>query len=433
MYDNSETDGGADTCTAEGSTPGFRADRLFYRVADSRSLVLASLLSVLGICAFYYFYRYPFRINSASTSPTYHNTPRWLQEGKYVLLAVVEAPLALVLLRARAWRRQWAFPEAVLAGLGLFAFARAAAAVSSGGGISGFDIVGPVLVAIPIGLAVGLPGLGARDEIARIARVTAVGILAVNAIADVVELVLWRATGRLPALAYAASLKRFGGLWDDPNSCALYAACFGTYLLARWRTFGRMARALLACGVLLELAAAFSYSGWLAFVVGLVALGVQRVRRRGLALALVAAAVAILVAAPFTLGALHGVPVVGHAIRDKQASLRQRLDPGTYFVRPRDLLGWVVGSSRPVQVEDAYGAWFSGGGAVGLALLLGFAGSSLASSRSGRGFDWLVSVTAAFLVSSLFVPHLIVFPVATMFVLLLAGVAAAGRDEPAYS
>src|SRR5450759_557644 len=54
--------------------------------------LVTGMVSALFIIGFYYLsYRYPLKINNSQTSPTYSDTPTWLQAGKYLFIAVVLA------------------------------------------------------------------------------------------------------------------------------------------------------------------------------------------------------------------------------------------------------------------------------------------------------------------------------------------------------
>jgi hypothetical protein len=244
-----------------------------------------------------------------------------------------------------------------------------------------------------------------------------------HAAVNLVEMALWATTGRLPALGYSHGLVRFGGIWDDPNSTAVFSALFITAALGS-AVVVRRRLALIALGAaLLNLVVAWSFSGWLVFVIGMIGVGVPRVGWRkvvaGLALLVVA------IAAIVGLAALTGTSV-GSAASTKLSSASARLGLDHHFVHVHSVTAWLAGGARPYRVEDAFGTWLSATGLIGLALLVAWLVVVIRSAvAAGRG--WLVVASLGLLAASFFVPLFLIFPVGLLFVILLAG----GVDPPA--
>ncbi len=176
----------------------------------------------LILCTVYLSYRYPLQINSSGTSPTYSDTPVMLQVGKFILACPLFAIAAGRCLRQKLALKQW------LAALGILFLS----------GYSLFKIIGDnsskylelsFWMLFPLVLVLGSDGvkLSAIDRYLRFLLVFALG-------STVIQIVLFLAFGRLPALAYEGTmLIRFGGFLDDPNG-------FGAilFLLMGW-SYGR--------------------------------------------------------------------------------------------------------------------------------------------------------------------------------------------------
>lgn len=180
------------------------------------------LCLLLALCLIYQAYRYPFQINSAVTSPTYRDTPTWLQFGKWGLIAVIAAGIALLL----ATNARRVIADALrIHGLALLLEA-AIVVLASIRLALGAASVDPWLMLIGAGIA-GLVTLSAGATLTAsrwMIRVLVVYSF-VAVIAELIQVALFLAVGRLPALAYAHSPSiRFGSLLDDPNGFAVLLA-----------------------------------------------------------------------------------------------------------------------------------------------------------------------------------------------------------------
>ena len=68
------------------TVPGVSVTKLGHTEEVDNDRLATNAFAALLVIAFYYLgYRYPLRINSSTTSPTYSDTPGWLQVGKYLL------------------------------------------------------------------------------------------------------------------------------------------------------------------------------------------------------------------------------------------------------------------------------------------------------------------------------------------------------------
>ena len=285
-------------------------------------------LATLALCLVYESYRYPFRINSTLT-PGYSNTPLALQAGKYVLLATICIALLL------GARHPLQLPDVLLVLAAGWIGARSVAAVAASHETESFDVAAPFVFGAFV--AVLLPAL----RVGRLAYLVAVAAVVVHASANVVEINLWAFTGRLPGLSFAGDeLKRFGGLWDDPNSVAVFSALVIVFLVAR-RTHTWWLIALAAFNILVSI----SYSGIAALVVGLWVLLLARRTKLALALVPVIAAAAV---ATFLFPFEH-VPGAGSWLAAKQESALLRVQKST-LPGPDS---WLFGGDVPTLSESS--------------------------------------------------------------------------------
>lgn len=383
------------------------------------SAVPALLLSTSAVAALYDSYRYPLRINNATTSPTYRNTPLDLQAGKYVVLAVLALILLGYVIRNR---RIFAGPRSIEIALGAlcgYAFVRACIASLSSHSLASLEVVLPFVCGAPFVLVATLWIIAAPGRAASFIRGAARfggGVVLLHAIVNTAEIGAWATTGRLPALAYAHGLVRFGGLWDDPNGTAAFSALVATAVLGGALGVRRRVAAIVLTAALLNLIVAWSFSGWLLFLIGLIGVGVPRFgwRRVSGALALLGAAVALVVG----LAAVSGTNIHA-AAATKFDSAAQRLHLSHHFAGAGSAVGWLVGMNHPHRFEDAFGTWLSTTGVVGLALFVVWLVAALWSVARCKRY-WLLVGGVGFVVASAFVPLFLVFPVGLFFLIAVS-------------
>lgn len=215
----------------------------FYR----SPIVERAVLAMFAVLFLYDSYRYPFRINSTGTSPTYTNTPPLLSAGKYVLVLGVILYIVVRLKRTRlglwpegsAWRFAYLYLFLIPVVYGMLT--RSAALVESG-----------FFFLIPLALHFA----GRRCVKAEfLSRILKWAVLAAAGV-DFVQVVARIAWGRLPALAFPGPfvLSRFGSFLDDPNGFGILLALFMGYSIFAFKGKGRLLvlMALVACLVLTE-------------------------------------------------------------------------------------------------------------------------------------------------------------------------------------
>jgi hypothetical protein len=393
------------------------------------SAIPALLLVASGVAVLYDSYRYPLRINDASTSPTYRNTPLSLQAGKYAVLALLAVLLVGFALRDRRDLGRLRRSDALLLVLGSYALVRSGLAVLSTHSYSSLRVVLPFVCAIPFALVAAPWAAAKAGRSSRFIQAAAAfgGVVVVlDAAVNLVELALWRATGRLPALGYSHGLVRFGGIWDDPNGTAAFSALVTTAVLGGALHARRRTTSLVLVAALFNLVIAWSFSGWLLFLIGAIGVGIPRLGWRKVVVGLVglAAAVAVVIG----LAAVSGTNV-GSAASTKLSSARQRLALDQHFAHAHSVGAWLIGAVRPARPEDAFGTWLSATGAVGVLLLLAWLVVAL-RPLAARGPLWIFVGALGLLVSSLFVPLFLVFPIGFFFVLVV-GVGSCRPPAPA--
>lgn len=380
----------------------------------------------------YYSYRYPLRYNAESTSPTYRDTPAVWQAGKYVITLGLLG--IAILFAALGRRRRTITPSAVIGWVLItcilvYNLGLSVAAATAGAGLAATGAAFRSFFYFPFVLLMPLFYRG-RPTIELLLRQCAwmVGFHIVYSIIQIVAFLGW---GRMPALAWAGALVRFGGAWDDPNGFGLFAAMALLFLLAFQRPGrGRGWRnaAIVAMGLLLLLTASISAVG--AFVIALFAFSILA-RRPLIAIAegIVGVVIGIwAMSSPFArfLWAMKSESVAGHL--SSGSGVHGVLSIGD-FVAQAGPFEWVFGySSKPFFHESYYVDLLMNFGLVGLLLLLTFVGLTLIRglalvARARARHDLfterfavgLTSALFAFAVGSFGIPYFSVFPVNVLF------------------
>lgn len=175
-------------------------------------------IALLSICFFYLSYRYPFKINSSLTSPTYSDTPAFLAYGKYILLTML---LLYVGFRILVYNQILYIQRPVYAYiycyLSLFSM------------ITGCISKQTVLVEQGMLFLFPLVFHLIRDSNLNIITLTAFmkWTILIYIFVDAIQVFVFLAFGRLPALGYPNSMSvRFGSILDDPNSFGVLIALF---------------------------------------------------------------------------------------------------------------------------------------------------------------------------------------------------------------
>ena len=227
-------------------------------------------LSLLLVGLVYDSYRYPLRINSTATSPTYADTPPWLSVGKYVIIASLVGALVLAL---RASGRKIALYKAPYALLYLYL---CVVPIFYGIMMHSPEIVeGGFFFMIPLMLHLTA---GHRVDVSVCTRFfVAATVLAI--VTDALQVTAFLVWARLPALAYNDSIMvRFGGYWDDPNGFGIFLAFLIPFAAEYWRGSIVGGLVILALGTCLVLTQSLTAIG--AVFLAMTALGIIRLASR---------------------------------------------------------------------------------------------------------------------------------------------------------
>ncbi len=190
------------------------------KTSSTTTLSERCMWGALIFCTLYESYRYPFKINSTITSPTYSDTPASLQVAKFIIASLFCMVAAGYVPRRLLTFRNWAF--AVLVGC-LSSYAMFKAVVAESGNTAYINAAFWPVAALVLALCIRSIRVGALDRYFKF-------LFFLGLASTAVELFLFVAFGRLPALAYNASIAvRFGAFLDDPNG---FAAIW--YLLMGW-------------------------------------------------------------------------------------------------------------------------------------------------------------------------------------------------------
>jgi hypothetical protein len=249
--------------------PGGSWTKLSHTEEVDNDRLATNAFAALLVIAFYYLsYRYPLRINSSTTSPTYSDTPGWLQVGKYFLIGIVLAATAMGVTTRQLSRPKRTGASYTLTGYGLILISVFALVKGSLFGSTDMIVVG--LVILPGAFLTSMASRWKLDSVRLANYVLLYAVISV--IAEAIQVLLFRTQGRLPALAYGNSTSiRFGSVLDDPNGFAILVALL---LPVVWVTCARSwpRRLVLSASLVIALVLSQSFTGVasvvIAFLIG---------------------------------------------------------------------------------------------------------------------------------------------------------------------
>lgn len=300
---------------------------------------------MLLVTLLYSSFRYPFQISSSLTSPTYSDTPFWLIAGKYVLIAIICSALFLSTIRTpgRQVQRWITVTFIVLAFMGAFSIIR------------GLLLGANDLVELGFFLFASIPALlflARRGVSSRLIVQILLLFVGVALSAEVIQVLLFAAFGRLPALAYARSISvRFGSVWDDPNGFAFFVGLLLPIAILAIRN--KVARVAVTVGLVVCLLLTQSLTGNVAVAISLVIAGVFLSRRPNVTLIVTGSVVALVSTAVLLLGRVTSAGPVAQIATSKAGSVAQHLD-GLNVLRSTTTLDLLGVSPAYVVAESAY-------------------------------------------------------------------------------
>jgi len=374
----------------------------------------------LLLCTLYQSYRYPLQINSTGTSPTYSDTPPLLNAGKYILA------LPLLLIGAvRGFGKSGSPRHWTIALTTVFLSSYALLKLFGDAQPNYIDLAFWMLFPLVLVWAVDAVTIPAIDRFLRYLLVYAFG-------STLVQVVLFLAIGRLPALAFEGThLIRFGGFLDDPNG---FAAVL--FLLMGWsyKRFRGKARFCIVAGIVVCLLLTQSWTG-VAFLLlatsvsGLVALSKKPV----LAMATLCTATLISAFVVSTISRSH-YEIAQEVLTEKEDSIEGHLFPlekvadswrewalegnTTYATHESWWAGALVNFGAPW-----YCAWFG----LIVALIISLQrGVTEAVSEAKPVYSGFFLFGAYFAFGSITLPYPIIFP-ANFFFFLFSFLVAFGK------
>lgn len=381
---------------------------------------------LLIVSLYYTWYRYPFRMNSAETSGQYSDTPGWIRALKYVILLAIAIYAWINVNVSNRTMLQYSTRSSggtlLLSCMASWGFFRAW--TNNDGDLFQLSVLllcGAFILSMS---HAWMLDVGRTNGILK-------SFLLIAIVVEAVQVVLFRVSGRLPALAYEGSVSvRFGSILDDPNTWGILTALLLPIAWLNYRN-NRIWR-LLIVGVLLSmLILTQSITGIIATVV---AVGVLLTARDALGR----------FESPFFVISLVGLAalvanrigltsIVNQVLETKQGSIEQHLDSttGLMEVGVADLIG--VGQDTRFW-ESSYVALLYSAGLVFTVAYVGLGVWSCVqlrrhalSSSAGAAVYWgFFAYQVAFMVGSVNMRFFDSFPANFLFIL---GICLSGFEE----
>lgn len=172
--------------------------------------------SLLFLFLFYYSYRYALKMNSSGTSPTYSDTPLYVQLGKYLIFFFL---ILFIILNNFYKRIKFKFDKFTFVLIFTFLYSIYSFLITKNTNVLFYGlIILPIIIIKIFDLKINFLKI---DSLVNI-------FIWFTIFYEFIQIFLYFKSGRLPALAYATGKitdVRFGGPWDDPNGFAIML-CF---------------------------------------------------------------------------------------------------------------------------------------------------------------------------------------------------------------
>jgi hypothetical protein len=365
----------------------------------------------VALCVVYLSYRYPLQINDSGTSPTYSDTPAVFQAGKFVLAA----PLAILsLLRWLSSSLKVCNWPVALCALFLCSFSSLKMLQQQDNQYAGLTFW--MMFGLSLALGVGYVTTAAIDRCFRL-------LLWYSFATSLVQVVLFAAFGRLPALAFAGTYAvRFGGFLDDPNGFPVIL-----FLLMGW-SYGRFSggtRFLVLVGLTICLFLTQSWTAIAFFLLVIFLLGLVRAFRRPATAILAIAVLPMIGVVALRLMALFQTGFLLEIMESKRGSIEGHVFPWDFWAsRWKE---WAMfGDWKYNPYESWWQAamvnfgllWFVAYLAMLIALLVRMRRVYVRSTPESKPvFGGLLLFGIYFLLGSFNLPFPIVFPINALFFL----------------
>ena len=266
---------------------------------------------------FYYSYRYIFRYNDVNTSPTYLATPFFFQLLKFVLLAIIIFCMLLSILHKKMYpQKPYLFLAIVIFIVQeIYAFLLCGATKN----ITALMCFLPAFFVLLDSQKIRINWL---DTIFLI-------FLYFTILYELIQIVLFVAIGRLPALGYpdgGITNVRFGGPWDDPNGFSIMLSFLIPYAYCKFRKFKRWIIVITLC---VFLVLTWSMTGIACFVgVCLLCLGYKAVHWNGYNAKSLMVILSVILLTIACIGVLYyaNLDKINEFLSDKSGSFQGHLD-----------------------------------------------------------------------------------------------------------
>lgn len=196
---------------------------MYNRSKDFDTYVTDFIIVLLGLCFYYYCYRYAFQYNDEGTSPTYSATPEIFKLAKYIVLLAIYVFFHIKVISIRRPPDKLYVNSSLCILISCFL-------ILFGKGLfwHDLDLLKMTMIScLPIFFYIWGR---ARIDFERISKFIYY-FFVFGLLYEFLQIFLFYKFGRLPALAYENSFSvRFGGPWDDPNGWGICLSFFVPFM-----------------------------------------------------------------------------------------------------------------------------------------------------------------------------------------------------------
>lgn len=176
------------------------------------------IITCLITCFYSLSYRYPFQINSSTTSPTYTDTPLILQISKYIIFISTIYIFLIISLSKDNLKNKFTLKKTDIIISTLIFYTITTGIILSIATNETLYIENVLFLSFATIFIL-------LNEKIRLDKFTKIfsWFIYISTIFNFIQIILFYFFGRLPALAYKSSLSvRFGSIWDDPNAYSIF-------------------------------------------------------------------------------------------------------------------------------------------------------------------------------------------------------------------
>lgn len=404
-------------------------------------------LVFLYISQLYYSYRYIFKVNSTTTSPTYADTSFSEKIIKYILTLVLFLLIIACLFLVQKYKariKEVIASRKYLLGYLVIFFVYIFVDMLAVHGISttllkssvAYDYLFKFIIFVPFVL---IPLFLDKELLKKYWMQFLYFSFIFQAFYTLVEQLLYTFFNRLPALAYAGGTIRFGGAWDDPNGVSLFYILFIIFLIFYESKLPAWLRYLLLATAVYLLFLALSFTSLFLLIIICIIAAVKKHTTYGLVLfgivfvmflfeiltpsGFQSAVITKIPSAEQHIYAITGIKLPEKKIQTGNGTTVPAVAYPAQATSPRvSLVSRLFGEKQPVFSEDFYTQYYKNFGFIGLGMLcvlFGYAVKKIvqdarASIDDGFTFSAFLFVILT-IIGSIGIPFLQVFPVNVYF------------------